>query len=111
MPRSCSRTDVNSPLHIKKLNGILIFSNFLDDDFSIDLENGLTAKVRGYKKDGKHVIEGSYSLFANEGEPVNITYVADNDDGSIVEEGQTEENEEFSHADVMTPKTQEPNST
>lgn len=39
----------------------------------------MTAKVRGYKKDGRHFIEGSYSLFANEGDPVNITYIADND--------------------------------
>lgn len=59
-------------------NPLLITLNFFLT-CSIDLENGLTAKVRGYKKDGRHFIEGSYSLFANEGDPVNITYIADND--------------------------------
>lgn len=32
-------------------------------------------------KDGKQVLDGSFTLFTNEGEPVKISYVADNDGG------------------------------
>ncbi|XP_065205360.1 uncharacterized protein LOC135835147 [Planococcus citri] len=42
-----------------------------------ELRNGLSAKVHGYKKNGKLVLEGSYSIFTEDGKPVNIVYKTD----------------------------------
>lgn len=51
--------------------------------FSIDLENGLTVRIRGYKKNDRQMLDGSFSLFTSEGEPVQITYTADNENDTL----------------------------
>lgn len=50
--------------------------------FSIDLENGLTVQVRGFMEKGKQVLDGSFTLFTNDGEPVRISFTADNEENS-----------------------------
>lgn len=50
--------------------------------FDIDLENGLTVQVRGFMKKGKQVLNGSFTLFTNDGEPVRINFTADNEENS-----------------------------
>lgn len=41
------------------------------------LRNGLSAKVHGYKHNGKLVLEGLFSIFTEDGKPVNIIYKTD----------------------------------
>lgn len=61
----------------------MVSSDMLHFLYRFQLQNGLSAKVRGYKKNGKHMLEGSYSLFTEDGKPVNIVYKADDDGNNL----------------------------